>query len=191
VVVVVKRDVFGDQDQMRPPCGFSAAVSTVAGRVPLPQPLQALQLTWLLFAVLCCSLADALVPFEYVQQLESVSSTAPNAIGNIYAAPVLFEQDSSAVPGIVRATDYMWSGLAAQNLNSWFGIGFPISNYRYWECELSVCEVRHEAHMRRVQAAAALPCPAGRGGCSCRWPADGCRGWGSCSMSCLCLACNV
>eukprot|EP00775_Hariotina_reticulata_P002260 gene2260-2573_t len=72
---------------------------------------------------------DALVPFEYVQQLESVSSTAPNAIGNIYAAPVLFEQDSSAVPGIVRATDYMWSGLAAQNLNSWCGIGFPISNY--------------------------------------------------------------
>lgn len=73
--------------------------------------------------------ADALVPFEYVQQLESVSNAATNAIGHIYAAPVLFEQDSSAVPGIVRATDYMWSALAAQNLNSWFGVGFPISNY--------------------------------------------------------------
>lgn len=34
------------------------------------------------------------------------------------------------MPGIVRATDYMWSALAAQNLNSWFGVGFPISNYR-------------------------------------------------------------
>jgi len=89
-------------------------------------------------AVLCCvsccvfmCCTDALVPFEYVQQLESVSNAATNAIGHIYAAPVLFEQDSSAVPGIVRATDYMWSALAAQNLNSWFGVGFPISNYRY------------------------------------------------------------
>lgn len=77
--------------------------------------------------VLCC--ADALVPFEYVQQLESVSNAATNSSVHIYAAPVLFEQDSSAVPGIVRATDYMWSALAAQNLNSWFGVGFPISNY--------------------------------------------------------------
>jgi hypothetical protein len=76
-------------------------------------------------------LADALVPFEYVQQLESVSNAASNSSSHIYAAPVLFEQDSSAVPGIVRATDYMWSALAAQNLNSWFGVGFPISNYRY------------------------------------------------------------
>lgn len=82
----------------------------------------------LLYHVRC--LADALVPFEYVQQLESVSNAATNSSSHIYAAPVLFEQDSSAVPGIVRATDYMWSALAAQNLNSWFGVGFPISNYR-------------------------------------------------------------
>ena len=47
---------------------------------------------------------DALVPFEYVQQLESVSGGAAHPGGNIYAAPVLFEQDASAVPGIVRAT---------------------------------------------------------------------------------------
>jgi hypothetical protein len=78
--------------------------------------------------VLCC--ADALVPFEYVQQLESVSNAAPNPGVHIYAAPVLFEQDASAVPGIVRATDYMWGTLAMQNLNGWTGIGFPISNYR-------------------------------------------------------------
>lgn len=70
------------------------------------------------------------MPFEYVQQLESVSSGAAHPGGNVYAAPVLFEQDASNVPGIVRATDYMWSALAAQNLNSWFGVGFPISNYR-------------------------------------------------------------
>lgn len=69
------------------------------------------------------------MPFEYVQQLESVSGGVANPGGHVYAAPVLFEQDSSAVPGIVRATDYMWSALAAQNLNSWFGVGFPISNY--------------------------------------------------------------
>lgn len=75
--------------------------------------------------------ADALVPFEYIQQLENISSSVQNPSTHIYAAPVLFEQDNSGVPGIVRATDYMWSGLAAQNLNSWFGVGFPISNYRY------------------------------------------------------------
>eukprot|EP00882_Tetradesmus_deserticola_P002372 GHRQ01002530.1.p1 GENE.GHRQ01002530.1~~GHRQ01002530.1.p1 ORF type:complete len:629 (+),score=316.28 GHRQ01002530.1:555-2441(+) len=73
--------------------------------------------------------ADALVPFEYVNQLENVSAAAANPGMHIYAAPVLFEQDNSGVPGIVRATDYMWSALAAQNLNSWFGVGFPISNY--------------------------------------------------------------
>eukprot|EP00878_Enallax_costatus_P010814 GHUV01011292.1.p1 GENE.GHUV01011292.1~~GHUV01011292.1.p1 ORF type:complete len:386 (+),score=118.64 GHUV01011292.1:849-2006(+) len=73
--------------------------------------------------------ADALVPFEYIQQLESTSAAAVNPSVHIYAAPVLFEQDNSGVPGIVRATDYMWSALAAQNLNSWFGVGFPISNY--------------------------------------------------------------
>lgn len=92
----------------------------------------------------CPLSADALVPFEYVQQLESVSYAASNSSSHIYAAPVLFEQDSSAVPGIVRATDYMWSALAAQNLNSWFGVGFPISNYR--------CVWRHSA----AAAAAAL-----------------------------------
>lgn len=88
--------------------------------------------------------ADALVPFEYIQQLETVSSGVPNPSTHIYAAPVLFEQDNSGVPGIVRATDYMWSALACQNLNSWFGVGFPISNYSlslklvhdigYWDC---------------------------------------------------------
>lgn len=77
-----------------------------------------------------CVFADALVPFEYIQQLETVSLGVPNPSTHIYAAPVLFEQDNSGVPGIVRATDYMWSALACQNLNSWFGVGFPISNYR-------------------------------------------------------------
>jgi hypothetical protein len=92
-----------------------------------------------LLPVAAAASADALVPFEYVQQLESSSSTAPNAGSNVYAAPVLFEQDSSAVPGIVRATDYMWSALAAQNLNSWFGVGFPISNYRCVCVLVGVC----------------------------------------------------
>jgi hypothetical protein len=48
----------------------------------------------------------------------------------MYAGPVLFEQDNSGIPAMVRVTDYMWSAMAMQNLNSWTGIGFPISNYR-------------------------------------------------------------
>jgi hypothetical protein len=74
--------------------------------------------------------ADALVPFLYIQQLELVSSAQSNPACNVYAGPVLFEQDSSGVPAMVRVTDYMWSGMALQNLNNWTGIGFPISNYR-------------------------------------------------------------
>jgi hypothetical protein len=95
------------------------------------------------------------VPFEYVQQLESVSNAAPNPGVHIYAAPVLFEQDASAVPGIVRATDYMWSALAAQNLNSWFGVGFPISNYRCVKRSVNTaaqcCAVHVRVHVRRAK----------------------------------------
>jgi hypothetical protein len=74
--------------------------------------------------------ADALVPPAYVTQLEA--TTAPlgaAAAGNIYAAPVLFEQNGNAVPSLVRVTDYTWGALAMQNLNNWTGVGFPISNY--------------------------------------------------------------
>jgi len=73
--------------------------------------------------------ADALVPFLYIQQLEAVSSAQSDPTGNVYAGPVLFEQDTTGVPAMVRVTDYMWSGMALQNLNNWTGIGFPISNY--------------------------------------------------------------
>ena len=82
-------------------------------------------------SLLCLVPADALVPFLYIQQLEAVSSAQSNPTGNVYAGPVLFEQDSTGVPAMVRVTDYMWSGMALQNLNNWTGIGFPISNYRY------------------------------------------------------------
>lgn len=75
-------------------------------------------------------LTDALVPQQYVQQLESVSAAQAIPAGNMYAGPVLFEQDNSGIPAMVRVTDYMWSAMAMQNLNSWTGIGFPISNYR-------------------------------------------------------------
>lgn len=71
--------------------------------------------------------ADALIPFQYVQQLEAAAQAATTP--GVYAAPVLFEQNAKDTPALVRVTDYTWSALAFQNLNSWFGIGFPISNY--------------------------------------------------------------
>jgi hypothetical protein len=74
--------------------------------------------------------ADALVPPAYVAQIEATTaSIGPGAEGNIYAAPVLFEQNGAAVPSLVRVTDYTWGALAMQNLNNWSGTGFPISNY--------------------------------------------------------------
>ena len=74
--------------------------------------------------------ADALVPPAYVAQLEATTSgLGAAAADNVYAAPVLFEQNGAAVPSLVRVTDYTWGALAMQNLNNWTGIGFPISNY--------------------------------------------------------------
>ena len=74
--------------------------------------------------------ADALVPPAYVTQLEATTAgLGAAAAGNVYAAPVLFEQNGGAVPSLVRVTDYTWGALAMQNLNTWMGVGFPISNY--------------------------------------------------------------
>jgi hypothetical protein len=74
--------------------------------------------------------ADALVPPAYVAQIEATTATlGAAAVDNIYAAPVLFEQNGHAVPSLVRVTDYTWGALAMQNLNNWSGCGFPISNY--------------------------------------------------------------
>lgn len=74
--------------------------------------------------------ADALVPPAYITQLESTTaSLGSSAADNIYASGVLFEQNGSAVPSLVRVTDFTWGALALQNLNNWSGIGFPISNY--------------------------------------------------------------
>jgi hypothetical protein len=52
-----------------------------------------------------------------------------NSIYAVYAAPVMFEQNAGDVPALVRVTDYTWAALAHQNLNSFCGVGFPISNY--------------------------------------------------------------
>ncbi|KAI8471907.1 MAG: hypothetical protein J3K34DRAFT_520114 [Monoraphidium minutum] len=74
--------------------------------------------------------ADALVPPAYVNELEATTAgLGSGAADNVYAAPVLFEQNGSAVPSLVRVTDYTWGALAMQNLNNWTGVGFPISNY--------------------------------------------------------------
>jgi len=74
--------------------------------------------------------ADALVPPAYVAQLESTTAgVGASAADHIYAAPVMFEQNSDAIPALVKLTDYTWGALAMQNLNNWSGIGFPISNY--------------------------------------------------------------
>jgi hypothetical protein len=52
-----------------------------------------------------------------------------NSIYAVYAGPVMFEQNAADVPAMVRVTDYMWAAFAHQNLNSFCGVGFPISNY--------------------------------------------------------------
>jgi len=76
------------------------------------------------------------------------------------------------VPGIVRATDYMWSGLAAQNLNSWFGVGLPYLQLQVGVGrELPTCVCSHQ------------PVASGGGGWVGGWMSGGC-----CSM---CLACAV
>jgi hypothetical protein len=72
--------------------------------------------------------ADARVPYLYVQELEA-KAVQVNSIYAVYAAPVMFEQNAEEVPALVRYTDYTWAALAHQNLNSWFNVGFPISNY--------------------------------------------------------------
>jgi hypothetical protein len=78
--------------------------------------------------------ADALVPPAYVAQIEAASAArggagSEGAARDVYAAPVLFEQNGGAVPALVRMTDFIWAALAMQNLNSIHGVGFPISNY--------------------------------------------------------------
>ena len=75
--------------------------------------------------------ADALVPQQYVEGVEEAAAADGGAGAelHVYAAPVLFEQNGDAVPALVRMTDFTWGALAMQNLNSWTGVGFPISNY--------------------------------------------------------------
>jgi hypothetical protein len=74
--------------------------------------------------------ADALVPPAYITEIEATTaSVGASAPDNIYAAPVMFEQNGHEVPALVRVTDYTWGALAMQNLNNWTGVGFPISNY--------------------------------------------------------------
>jgi hypothetical protein len=121
-------------------------------------------------------LPDALVPQQYIQQLEAVSAAQPIPAGNMYAGPVLFEQDNSGIPAIVRVTDYMWSAMAMQNLNSWTGIGFPISNYRWALGAVPRCG--------RQQPEAPLHTLATRwpGNSSCHTPAPACHRHGRCIL---------
>jgi hypothetical protein len=82
-------------------------------------------------ASLCLTImdADAQVAPLYIASLDAAAATAPDPAARIYAAPILFERNAGAVPVFTRVHDAMWAAMAAQNLASSTGIGFPISNY--------------------------------------------------------------
>ena len=73
--------------------------------------------------------ADAHVPPQYVTGVDAAASTVDDPHTTIYAAPIVFERNFAAVPALTRVHDAMWSAMAAQNLGSSWGLGFPISNY--------------------------------------------------------------
>lgn len=82
-------------------------------------------------ASLCLTVmdADAQVAPLYITALDTAAAAAPDPSTRIYAAPILFERNAGAVPVFTRVHDAMWAAMAAQNLASSTGIGFPISNY--------------------------------------------------------------
>lgn len=73
--------------------------------------------------------ADAQVAPLYIASLDAAAAASPDPASRIYAAPILFERNAGAVPVFTRVHDAMWAAMAAQNLASSTGIGFPISNY--------------------------------------------------------------
>lgn len=68
--------------------------------------------------------ADAIVHPRYVFELDNMANN-----DDIFAAPVLFEQNSATTPLVVAVTDFMWAAMSMQSASSWTGIGFPISTY--------------------------------------------------------------
>ena len=76
-----------------------------------------------------CMDADAHVPPLYVTLVDAAAAAADDPHARVYAAPIVFERNALAVPALTRVHDAMWSAMAAQNLGSSLGLGFPISNY--------------------------------------------------------------
>lgn len=76
-----------------------------------------------------CMDADAHVPPLYVALVDAAAAAADDPHARVYAAPIVFERNATAVPALTRVHDAMWSAMAAQNLGSSMGLGFPISNY--------------------------------------------------------------
>ena len=76
-----------------------------------------------------CMDADAHVPPLYVTLDDAAAAAADDPHARVYAAPIVFERNAGAVPALTRVHDAMWSAMAAQNLGSSLGLGFPISNY--------------------------------------------------------------
>ena len=69
--------------------------------------------------------ADAEVGENYVAELDPISN-----MRDIFAAPILFEQNFSQTPMMVCVNDYIWSAMAIQNMNPFaLKIGFPMSAY--------------------------------------------------------------
>ena len=69
--------------------------------------------------------ADAEVCEHYVAELDLISN-----MRDIFAAPILFEQNTAQTPMIVCVNDYIWAAMAIQNMNPVaLKIGFPMSAY--------------------------------------------------------------
>lgn len=68
--------------------------------------------------------ADAIVHSRYLSELDSIANN-----DDIFAAPVMFEQNCATTPMVVAVTDFMWAAMSMQSASAWTGIGFPISTY--------------------------------------------------------------
>ncbi|GAX78778.1 hypothetical protein CEUSTIGMA_g6215.t1 [Chlamydomonas eustigma] len=83
--------------------------------------------SWLDPAIMLTVLdADAEVCERYISELDPISNER-----DIFAAPIMFEQNTSSTPMLVCVNDYIWAAMAIQNMNpmSMTMIGFPMSAY--------------------------------------------------------------
>lgn len=68
--------------------------------------------------------ADAMVHARYIDEVDRRANQ-----NDLFAAPVLFEQNFWETPLPVAVNDYMWAAMSMQSAFAWTGIGFPMSTY--------------------------------------------------------------